>query len=124
MKKWFIRRFPKVAATLVTLFWNAFVFASGTATTFGDMGKNFGNNATGVSEGALKGFGTFGIVLIGIGIMKFRQNQGQGEGQKEAWSFVGVGAGLFSIVAIIVVFNTSFFGTDTAKAVRDKIISL
>jgi heme/copper-type cytochrome/quinol oxidase subunit 2 len=89
----------------------------------GGVGKNVGNQMSGLTEGALKTSAFVGIVLVIIGTMKWlgaRQNQE--EAPKEAIKMTAVGAVLLAIPIIITIVNMSFFGTDASSDMQNAII--
>ena len=92
------------------------------AKTIGDIGTNVGDQATGLTEGALRISGFIGIVMVIVALIKGRASQKQGDSIGTAVSMGVIGALLLAIAAIITIVNTSILGTDASAGIQGQII--
>jgi len=96
--------------------------AMATATTAADMANNGSGQLGAITSLILGAAGLAGVVLAIGGLLGIRNAKQQGDGYGKHIGGIILGAALFSIVAIITVANTSFFGSDTSQDVQSRII--
>jgi hypothetical protein len=90
--------------------------------SLGDVGKNAGDQSSGLTSGALRLAGFVGIVMVIIAFVKGRNAKQQGE---SIGAYVGmgiVGALLLAVPVIISIVNVSFLGSDASQTIQGQII--
>lgn len=91
--------------------------------TLGDVGNNAGDNAAGLTNGAMLLSGFVGLVMVVIAFVKGRTAKQQGEGIGTYVGMAFIGALLLSIPTVISIFNNTVLGDDASSAMQSKIIS-
>jgi len=90
--------------------------------SLGDVGNNAGDQATGMTSGALRLAGFVGILLVIIAFVKGRNAKQQGEGIGAYIAMGIVGSLLLAVPVIISIMNVSFLGTDASQTIQGQII--
>lgn len=90
--------------------------------TIGEVGKNAGDQSSGLTSGALRLAGFAGIVLVIVAFIKGKNAKQQGE---SIGTYIGmgiVGALLLAVPVIISIVNLSLIGTDASTTIQGQII--
>jgi len=91
--------------------------------TLGDVGNNAGDNASGLTNGALLLAGFVGVVMVIIAFVKGRSARQQGEGIGGAVGLGLLGALLLAVPTIISIVNNSLLGSDASSTMQGQIIA-
>jgi len=88
----------------------------------GKVGRNIAENVYGLTEAALAIAAFVGLLIHIWGWLKIREGQNTQTTKGQALLAIFVGAALFSVMALIIMFNVSAFDTDTTEQQRGRII--
>lgn len=91
--------------------------------TLGSVGTNAGNNATGLTSGALLIAGFVGVVMVIIAFVKGRSAKQQGEGIGSYVAMAALGALLLAVPTVISIINNSVIGSDASSGMQGQIIT-